>query len=68
MLIFKGKAKNLNISKELEKNFGVYFYPKCTLNQIHKIIGDVYATKHHKISKPKSTILQVDRKGEHFEE
>ena len=67
MLIFKGKAKNLNISKELEKNFGVYFHPKCTLDQIHKI-GDVYATKHHKISKPKSTILQVDRKGEHFEE
>jgi hypothetical protein len=41
MLIFKGKAKNLNISKELEKNFGVYFHP---------------------------TILQVDRKGEYFEE
>ncbi len=65
-LIFK--TPSFDLMEDVKKKFGVVFHPNTPIVEVEKTIERLYATKHHKISKPKSTILQVDRKGEHFEE
>ena len=65
-LIFK--TPSFDLMEDVKKKFGVVFHPNTPIVEVEKTIERLYATKHHKISKPKSTILQVDRKGKHFEE
>ncbi|MEL0176755.1 MAG: hypothetical protein VW810_00460 [Pelagibacteraceae bacterium] len=51
MILFKGKNKDCNIFKSLEKNFGVMFHPKLTVKEAHGF-------NNSKGSKPKQQIFQ----------
>lgn len=66
MILFKGKNKEYDILKNLEKEFGVIFHPRSTVKMV-EMLKEKNGSNNSKGQKPKQPVFQDNKSRTNLE-